>query len=135
MEAGVGVAVAVGVLEGDGVAGGGVVDGFDLAVVDGDGGGTFAGVDLDLVAGVVGVDDVGGVLAGFDAFGGLVFLEVVGVACAGGDGEAAFCEAGAATAPTPRMSRNNGQLRRDGRKRAMLRPDRMYQVRTAVPAA
>ena len=57
-------------------------------------GAPLLGEDLDLAAVVVGLDDVGGVLAGLDAFCGLVFLEVVGVAGAGGDGEAAFGEAG-----------------------------------------
>ena len=44
-------------------------------------------------------------------------------------------EVTAATAPTARISRNNGQRGRVGRKRAILRPDRMYQASTAVPAA
>ncbi len=74
------------------MAGGGVADAFDLAVVDGDGGGALAGVDLDLAAVVVGFDDVGGVLARADAFGRLGFLEVVGVAGPGGDGEPALCQ-------------------------------------------
>src|SRR5262249_56059773 len=46
-----------------------------------------------------------------------------------------WTEVTAATAPTPRISRNNGQRGRVGRKRAILRPDRMYQASTAVPAA
>ena len=40
----------------------------------------------------------------------------------------------AATAPTLNMLLNNGQRRGESRKRAKLRPDRMYQARTAVPA-
>ena len=94
-EAGVGVAVAVGVLEGDVVAEFFVVaDGFDLAVVDGDGGGTVFGVDLDRAAVVLGLDQVGGVLARLNSFGGFGFLEVVGVAGPSGDGEPALCETG-----------------------------------------
>src|SRR5262249_16980873 len=42
-------------------------------------------------------------------------------------------EVTAATAPTLRISRNNGQPGRVGRNRAILRPDRMYQASTAVP--
>src|SRR5262249_1385885 len=41
----------------------------------------------------------------------------------------------AATAPTLGISRNNDQRGRVGRNRAILRPDRMYQASTAVPAA
>src|SRR5262249_57361228 len=41
----------------------------------------------------------------------------------------------AATAPTLRISRNNGQRRRVGRQRPILRPGQMYQASTPVPAA
>ena len=52
------------------------------------------GVDLDLAAVVLGVDEVGGVLACFDAFGGFGFLEVVGVAGPCGDREPALGQPG-----------------------------------------
>ena len=66
----------------------------DLAVVGGDDRGALLGVDLDGAAVVVGLDHVGGVLAGLDALERLLLLEVVGVAGAGGDGEAALGQPG-----------------------------------------
>ncbi len=91
----VAVTVAVHVLEHDVVAelrGG--ADLLDLAVVGGDHRRARARVDVDLAAVVVRLDDVGGVLAALHALDGFGFLEVVGVAGACCDGEAAFGQAG-----------------------------------------
>ena len=94
-EAGVGVAVAVHVLE-DHVAAE-LLAAADLlhdAVIGGDHGGVGLGEDLDLAATVLVLHHVGGVLAGLDALGGGLLLEVVGVAGAGGDGEASLGQPG-----------------------------------------
>ena len=91
---GVGVAVAVHVLD-DHVAAElpGDADLLDLTVIGGHHGGALLGVDLDRAAIVAGLDHVGRVLAGLGLLD-LLFLEVVGVAGAGGDREAALGQPG-----------------------------------------
>ena len=91
----VGVAVAVDVLQHD-VAAELLVapDLLDLAVVDRDHGGAGGGEDVDRAPRLRGLDHLRRVLAALDALEQLLLCEVVGVAGASVDGEAAFGEPG-----------------------------------------
>src|SRR5829696_5857789 len=94
-QAAVRVAVAVGVLEDDDAVAAAVrADLLDDAVLDRDDRRAVLGEYVDAAARVVRVDDVGRVLALLDALVGLALGQVIGVAGAGGDGEAPLGQPG-----------------------------------------